>query len=44
MFIVSMLIVARTFNIRNEIIIYVLTLAFALHQIFIHFFLETNTV
>ena len=38
MLIVSILTVARTFNIRNEVIRYALTLAFALHQVFIHFF------
>ena len=44
MLIVSLLTVARTFNVRNKVIRYALTLAFALHQVFIHFFLETNTV
>ena len=44
MLIVSVLIVAGTFNIKNEVIRYALTLAFALHQVFIHFFLKTNTV
>ena len=44
MLIVRMFTVVGTFNIRNKIIRYALTLAFALHQIFIHFLLETNTV
>lgn len=44
MLIVSMLTVAGTFRIRNEVISYALTLAFTLHQIFIHFFVEFNTV
>ena len=44
MLIVSMLIVGEICNIRNEVIRYALTLAFDLHQVFIHFFLQTNTV
>ena len=44
MLIVSMFTVAGTFNIRNEVIRYALTLAFTLHHVFIHFFLEKNIV
>ena len=39
-----MLTIAETFHIRNEVIRYALTLTFALHQVFIHFFVETNFV
>ena len=44
MLIVSVLTVAGTYNIRNEVIRYALTLAFTLHHVFIHFFLEKNIV
>ena len=44
MLIVSVFTVVVTINIRNDVIRYALTLAFALQQVFIHFFLETNTV
>ena len=44
MLIVSILTVVGAFHIRNKLIKYALTLAFALHQIFIHFFLETNII
>ena len=43
MLIVSILTVAEIIHIKNEVIKYLLTLPFALHQVFIHFF-KTNIV